>query len=229
MFDDAKHDDTELFEEEATVENEEPANESSSTEDFLADEQQDTTLTPKEKKQEDQVLTWTNRLLTGEIKSVNEIPESQKWLRKLVTERYQAAKQPDEAVIDTLVEKKLAQREAERAKQEADEKFLKLKSEISGLDLDADERAIIQAKYQSLIKKGLNRLAALEEAKSYFDLVNSKSERDMQALREAMGLPKVRPTAKSKSELSIDDPNFFETGSSKDRVAVFEKARMSRG
>lgn len=228
MFDDAKHEDVDqLFEEEdGNLENEEPASEQSSTEDdFLSDEKQDSTKSSREEVKEKQVQVWLGRIASGE-KSLEDIPQDKKWLKNLVAERLNkpAIAQDD---IEKLVEKKLAEREAEKSRMEADRKFLQLKSEINQLDLDADEKAIIETKYKNLVNKGLDKVSALEEAKSYFDLVKGQSEAQLQELRKRMGIPKVRSSQKVKEKLDLIDEEFHKFGASKDRVAYYEQLRRA--
>jgi hypothetical protein len=213
MFD-TTHDEGEQLFTTATAQDEAAASEEVNPKVEQPQTQKQSSAMIKQKK----VEVLTKKVLSGEA-DLSSVPESDKWMIPLVEAEVNRVEKLTD--IDSIVEQKLQERAREQAERQAAERFETIKTELNQMDLDESERQLIQKKYENLVRKGMGKTAALEEAKDYFETVVQASE---EGKRVALKRMSITPGTKKTDDKPVDfvGENFHKRGDSRDRVAVYE-------
>jgi len=178
------------------------------------DQGDDVELKPKklsaEEQRKKQVDVWTQRVVDGEV-DIDDLPPNLKWLKNPIKRNLDAiSKVPD---IDEVVEKKIAEREAEK-------EFQRLKASLKDLEMTSSQRKQLQEEFSELTGAGLLKDKALAKA---LKIVGAKEEDINLDRRMAAVLPKPgNQSSKNEIELTLD--NYNDIPSDK-RVEHYEKLR----
>jgi hypothetical protein len=135
--------------------------------------------TPKEKgkaetAREQMATDWAKKVKGG-IKSLDDIPANQSWLKPLVEAKLGVkAESNTDAVRKVLAEER------------AEETFKSLVAELNDMGLEKDKRVALEAKFKRFRTAGLSKVDALETAKEALGI--SPEEANLDAKRHAMRL-----------------------------------------
>lgn len=174
---------------------------------------------------ERQIKVWADRVEKGEV-TLDELPKNLGWLKPFVNDEVgRRARAQD---IDALVEQKLAERQAKEAKAKAEARFAELKAKAANLDVDQSTKDLIELSFARLVRKGLSKADALEEALSTYEVVAKSGDEALNQLKKAMKIPTVTTNAKS-TEPEYGSEDFFKTGDSKSRVEKMEALLKNAG
>lgn len=201
MSDEEKQDDGELFDTDLP---DTPADDASPTEE--GDEKPKEGDTPKSEKSEEtldlevpkpkekektakdgkknrqkQVEVWQDRVESGKVK-LEDVPK--KWLREAVEANLEDKGfiENDEADLDVLVERKIAEREELLS-------FDALKKELNSAELTKDQKSEVEATFKDLVRDGLSKFKALNVAMKVAGLEEIDIA-NLRAQKARMKLPK---------------------------------------
>lgn len=220
MFDNTTHGDDDLFtdtdSDDADVANAADTKENTPPrgDDSAADEQkqdnlnlgdkaddQDKSFKAEEVKRK-QVDAWEAKIKSGKV-TIDELPANLHWLKPDLEKRIgkqQEVKQPSEADIEALVEKKLTEKTQEK-------QFSGLVDTLNDLSLEKAKKELLESKYKSLRQRGLSKLDALETAMEIAGV--DIEEQANETTRRRMRLP--TPGKKlSSGEVDIDSMDYSE-------------------
>lgn len=174
---------------------------------------------------ERQIKVWADRVEQGEV-SLDELPKNLGWLKPFVSD--EVGRRVRSQDIDALVEQKLAERQAKEAKARAEERFAELKAKAANLDVDDSTKELIEVSFARLVRKGLSKADALEEALSTYEVVAKSGDEAVNQLKKAMKIPTTTTTTKN-TEPEYGSEDFHKSGDSKSRVEKMEAILKASG
>lgn len=191
MSDDTKQDDTELFDQEVSEESDGSTDSVDHTEDG-DDEQLDLDNEDKKKgeaQRQKQIDVWQTRIDKGEA-TIESLPANLKWMIPELKVKEEPA-----VDIDAIVEKKLEEKEAEKA-------FKQYRDQLNTITLTKAEKVDLLREYNDLLPN-LPKHKALEKALKITG-IHGKLNSDTETLRRNMELPKAQQRSKSGELESLD-------------------------
>jgi hypothetical protein len=114
----------------------------------------------------------------GDLKSLDDIPKDQAWLKTLVEAKLGVEKLSDDERLDRKLD------ERENAK-----KFESLKHELNSMDITAEQRSTLEGKYKSLRAKGLSKMDSIELAMEVAGVSPDESALDARRYAARMRTP----------------------------------------
>lgn len=187
---------------------------------------EDTNSEPKSKEtdlavfnKEHQIKVWSDRLEKGD-KTLDDLPKNLKWLEKEVVKELEKRQKSND--IDARVEAKLAAKEKERQAREDAARFEELKAKANAMEIDPENKLLIEAKVKKLVADGLSQAKALEHALEIYEVIAKSGEIAVSELKKRMQIPTTSKSAgQDKPDVSSED--FYKQGNSKTRVEEYER------
>lgn len=203
MSDNRTQDESESLFSEEEIENTNPDTnaDGTSTSDTNAEESQDELAIDKaqseaEVQRQKQIDTWADRIEKGEVQ-LEDLPSNLHWLKPYIESKLNPKKQITQDDIERMFEEREMKKEFQREL-----------SDLKSMSLSADQKQLLNAKFDSLLKGGLNELTALRTAKEIANISDSSVE----AKREAMKMPPSGIPPTPKGEVSERDLEKYPPG-----------------